>query len=64
MTEPRDQPVPEPDGCTEEPVPVCPCGSREHQGVRIGEWLSPSGPGLGGVYVCPERSPSGLEGAL
>jgi hypothetical protein len=40
----------------------CPCGS--HPGTRIGERLSPSGAGIGPVYVCPAESPAGLRGAL
>ena len=45
-------------------VPPCPCGSGDHQPVRIGERLSLSGAGLGPVYVCPAESATGLRGAL
>lgn len=46
------------------PDEPCPCGSDEHPGIRIGERLSPSGAGIGAVYVCPAQSPAGLRGAL
>lgn len=60
MDERRD---PTPGDGTTPPEP-CPCGSLDHEGVRIGERLSPSGAGLGGVYVCPAQSPAGLRGVL
>ncbi|MER5843658.1 hypothetical protein ABT099_25885 [Streptomyces prasinus] len=31
----------------------CVCGSRDHEPVRIGEALSPTGAIVGPVYVCP-----------
>ncbi|WP_157865012.1 hypothetical protein [Streptomyces prasinopilosus] len=31
----------------------CVCGSHDHQPVRIGEALSPTGSIVGPVYVCP-----------
>lgn len=59
-----DEPTePPPEHQTTPPEP-CPCGSRDHEGIRIGERLSPSGAGLGPVYVCPAQSPAGLRGAL
>lgn len=62
VDEPRDQPAPEPDGGADEPA--CPCGSSDHQPVRIGERLSPTGASEGAVYVCPAESPAGLRGVL
>jgi hypothetical protein len=44
--------------------PACPCGSRDHEPLKIGEKLSPSGGIVGPVYVCPAQSPAGLSGAL
>jgi hypothetical protein len=44
--------------------PACPCGSRDHDGLRIGDRLSSSGDTIGPVYVCPAQSPVGLRGAL
>src|SRR5690606_33425552 len=44
--------------------PACPCGSRNHKPLKIGEKLSPSGGIIGPVYVCPAQSPAGLSGAL
>jgi hypothetical protein len=61
VDEPRD---PEPAEATPGAKPACPCGSQDHQPVRIGERLSPSGAGLGGVYVCPAESAIGLRGVL
>jgi|1185.fasta_scaffold01178_1 hypothetical protein len=55
---------PEPGDGTVPQEPACPCGSEDHHGIRIGERLSPSGAGLGAVYVCPAESPAGLRGAL
>lgn len=63
MDDRRDPPAPEPDHGADEPEP-CPCGSPDHQPLRIGERLSPSGAGLGGVYVCPAESTHGLRGVL
>ena len=62
MAEPKDPPAPEPDDSADQEA--CPCGSSDHQPVRIGERLSPSGAGMGGVYVCPAESPAGLRGVL
>ena len=62
MAEPRDQPAPEPDGDTDEPP--CPCGSDDHQPVRIGERLTASGAHGETVYVCPAESATGLSGVL
>jgi hypothetical protein len=42
----------------------CTCGSRDHQAVRIGDQLSPSGSAIRAVYVCPATSATGLSGAL
>ena len=42
----------------------CPCGSGDHEPVRIGEKLSPSGGAIGPVYVCPAQSTAGLRGVL
>ena len=61
VDEPRDQPAPEPDGSADEDA--CPCGSRDHAPLRIGEKLSPSGGSIA-VYVCPAESPAGLRGVL
>ncbi|WP_143659047.1 hypothetical protein [Streptomyces sp. SA15] len=61
MDEPTD---PGPDRQTALPEPACPCGSAEHQPLRIGEKLSPSGGGIGGVYVCPAETTLGLRGVL
>lgn len=61
MAEPKDPPAPEPDGSTGQDA--CPCGSRDHAPLRIGEKLSPSG-GAIAVYVCPAESPAGLRGVL
>ena len=44
--------------------PACPCGSGDHDPVRIGERLSPTGGALGPVYVCPAESAVGLRGVL
>lgn len=60
MTQPTNPPPPRQ---TTKPPP-CPCGSVEHEGVRIGERLSPSGSALNVVYVCPAESVGGLGGAL
>jgi hypothetical protein len=60
VDEPTD---PGPNRQTTEPD-TCPCGSTEHQPLRIGERLSPTGGALGAVYVCPAQSPAGLRGAL
>ncbi|MFD9276961.1 hypothetical protein ACFWD7_06660 [Streptomyces mirabilis] len=46
-----------------EPLP-CTCGSREHQPLRIGDQLSPTGSAVRTVYVCPAVSATGLEGVL
>jgi hypothetical protein len=46
------------------PKPDCPCGSSDHEPLRVGERLSPSGAGIGGVYVCPAESAAGLGGVL
>ncbi len=43
---------------------ACPCGSSEHQPLRIGDLLAPGGGTIGPVYVCPAESTSGLEGVL
>lgn len=61
MAEPKDPPAPEPDSNTGQDA--CPCGSRDHAPLRIGEKLSPSG-GAIAVYVCPAESPAGLRGVL
>jgi hypothetical protein len=49
---------------TTPPEPACPCGSRGHEPLRIGDRLSPSGSTIGPVYVCPAESPVGLRGVL
>lgn len=61
MAEPKDPPAPEPDDSTGQDA--CPCGSRDHAPLRIGEKVSPSG-GAIAVYVCPAESPAGLRGVL
>ncbi|MFG3585166.1 hypothetical protein [Streptomyces sp. NPDC047990] len=45
------------------PTP-CRCGSRDHEAVRVGVELSPSGDEGRIVYVCPTLSATGLMGAL
>jgi hypothetical protein len=42
----------------------CRCGSRDHDALRIGDQLSPTGDVIGAVYVCPSLSAAGLLGAL
>jgi hypothetical protein len=53
-----------PDRQTTPPDEPCPCGSHEHEPMRIGDRLSPSGSTIGPVYVCPAESPVGLRGVL
>ncbi|GGW76754.1 hypothetical protein FHS32_006645 [Streptomyces albaduncus] len=62
MDEPTEPP-PERQRASQDAAP-CLCGSRDHLPLRVGERLSPSGAGIGGVYVCPAQSPAGLRGAL
>ena len=69
MNHPTDQPVTdeiadtidalEPAG----PSP-CRCGSRDHEAIRIGDQLSPTGSAVRTVYVCPAVSATGLDGVL
>ena len=63
MPEPTDRAAPEtaPERQDEQP---CPCGSRDHSPLRIGDRLSPSGGTIGPVYVCPAESANGLRGVL
>jgi hypothetical protein len=42
----------------------CRCGSTEHEAVRIGDQLSPTGSAVRTVYVCPAVSATGLDGVL
>lgn len=49
---------------TDTDPPPCTCGSSEHQALRIGDQLSPSGSAIRAVYVCPATSATGLSGAL
>jgi hypothetical protein len=53
-----------PDRQATSPDGPCPCGSRDHEPLRIGDRLSPSGSTIGPVYVCPAESPVGLRGVL
>jgi hypothetical protein len=68
MTEPagaREAIPAEPEHQTTDMDPLpCTCGSRDHQPVRIGERLSPSGSAIHTVYICPGTSATGLDGAL
>ena len=50
MDEPTDI---QPQHQTPEVKLSCTCGSRDHEPVRIGEALSPTGAIVGPVYVCP-----------
>jgi len=59
VDEPTD---PGPERQTTAPDTCC-CGCTEHQPIRIGERLAPSG-AAEGVYVCPAQSPAGLRGVL
>ena len=45
------------------PAPCC-CGSIDHEALRIGDQLSPTGSAVRAVYVCPGISATGLRGAL
>jgi hypothetical protein len=62
MDEPTD-PTPERQGAPEG-APPCVCGSQDHDPLRIGERLSPSGRAMGPVYVCPAQAPAGLRSVL
>jgi len=67
MQQPTDRAAPEtePEQPDEHPdEPPCPCGSRDHPPLRIGDRLSPSGGTIGPVYVCPAESANGLRGVL
>ncbi len=63
VDEPTDQ-APERQTAHQDDPNPCRCGSLDHAPIRIGERLSPSGAGIGGVYVCPAESANGLQGAL
>ncbi|MFF8100223.1 hypothetical protein ACF07S_10665 [Streptomyces sp. NPDC016640] len=43
---------------------TCVCSSQDHEPLRIGEKLSPSGGAVGPVYVCPAQAPAGLRSIL
>lgn len=59
VAQPTDHPAPDQ---TLDTAP-CPCGSDDHDPVRIGKTYSESGAPMA-VYVCPAASPTGLRGAL
>jgi hypothetical protein len=69
MNHPTDQPVTDQTADTIDalepagPSP-CRCGSTEHEAVRIGDQLSPTGSAVRTVYVCPAVSATGLDGVL
>jgi hypothetical protein len=70
MTEPvsageviPDQPATHQTADTSGPLP-CRCGSTDHEALRIGDQLSPSGSAVRTVYVCPAVSATGLDGVL
>ncbi|MFE2486099.1 hypothetical protein ACFXGR_22915 [Streptomyces mirabilis] len=69
MSQPTDQPAPHQTADTTDaiepagPTP-CRCGSRDHEAIRIGDQLSPTGSAVRTVYVCPAVSATGLEGVL
>jgi hypothetical protein len=69
VNHPTDQPVTDQTADTIDalepagPSP-CRCGSTEHEAVRIGDQLSPTGSAVRTVYVCPAVSATGLDGVL
>jgi hypothetical protein len=69
VSQPTDQPATDQTADTIDalepagPTP-CRCGSREHEAIRIGDQLSPSGSAVRAVYVCPAVSATGLDGVL
>jgi hypothetical protein len=59
VAQPTDHPAPDQTLDTAS----CPCGSEDHDPVRIGKTFSESGAPIS-VYVCPASSATGLRGAL
>lgn len=69
MSQPTDHPATHQTADTTDAIePVgpspCRCGSRDHDAIRIGDQLSPTGSAVRTVYVCPAVSATGLDGVL
>ncbi|MEU1443252.1 hypothetical protein [Streptomyces mirabilis] len=69
MSQPTDQPAAHQTADTTDAIEPagpspCRCGSRDHEAIRIGDQLSPTGSAVRTVYVCPAVSATGLDGVL